>query len=351
MMSHQMSSSQGERRGRRIGRRAGRGVAAVLVALAAVVALSSAARPASAELAQAWMVDAAANSEGYQGTYWLTDLSLHNPHEYDLPVVIQALPSSRVNYQVPTLTLTLYPWETFNLWDAYGPDALDVEGTGAILVYADLDAGLSCSPASSCAFLVTSRTYTPEPLPGQGEYGQTIPGLAVDQGVDWSTFGYLAGVLNDGQWFRTNVGVASWTGEWTSVRIDIQDADGTILATQDLSIPPYGHIQRRLSTAVSGGSLVFYLTDGPDGALVFPYASVVNELTGDPSFFPASPSGIGVTLAKRIEAARGPAAVSSSPERGAAGAGPRSVPAAEGVARPVDRLRVETARPGRELAQ
>ena len=34
------------------------------------------------------MVAATANTAGSGGTYWRTDLSLHNPHGYDLPVVV-----------------------------------------------------------------------------------------------------------------------------------------------------------------------------------------------------------------------------------------------------------------------
>jgi hypothetical protein len=47
-----------------------------------------------------------------------------------------------------------------------------------------------------------------------------------------------------------------------------------------------------------GGSLVFYLEDGPDSALVFPYATVINQETGDGSYFMAESSVVGVTVAK-----------------------------------------------------
>ena len=252
--------------------------------------------PASAQLSADWMVPAAASNAGAHNTYWRTDLSLHNPHEYDLPVVVQALPSFTQNDVVPTLELTLAPWQTLNLWDVLGPDIFDLEGTAAILAYADTD--LACDPIEACHFLVTSRTYTPD-ADGDGEFGLTVFGAGVERGVDWDSLAYAAGILNDGRFFRCNVGVASWTPQWTTVRLDIQDAEGFILSSELFDIPPFGHVQRRLGEELEGGSLVFYLQSGPDDALVFPYATVINQKTGDPSYIYAEASQVGVSVAKR----------------------------------------------------
>jgi hypothetical protein len=47
-----------------------------------------------------------------------------------------------------------------------------------------------------------------------------------------------------------------------------------------------------------GSSLVFYLDQGPTDSLVFPYATVINQETGDASYFFAEASPVGVTVAK-----------------------------------------------------
>ena len=258
----------------------------------------------SAQLAADWMVPAAAHNAGARGTFWMTDLSLHNPHQYDLPVVIQVLASDAENFDVPTLSLTLYPWETFNLWDVLGPGVFDLEGTAAVLVYAD--PGLACDPIETCHFLVTSRTFTPDPHSTVGEFGLTVAGVGVARATDWSTLGYAAGILNDGEYFRCNVGVASWTPAWTTVRLDVQDADGRVLSSELVDVPPYGHVQKRLATAVEGGSLVFYLAAGPGDALVFPYATVINQATGDASFFFAEASTVGAAVSKRVRTSHRP---------------------------------------------
>jgi hypothetical protein len=273
---------------------------AMMMFIAAVVALSVA-TPAGAQLSLQWIVPAAANTSGLNGTVWHTDLSLHNPQAFNLPVVIQYLPSNTDNGTADTLTLTLYPFETFNLWDVLGPDYFAVAGTGGLLVFADWD--LSCDPIEDCDFLATSRTYTLDPMESVGEYGQTIPGSAPWQGIDWNTLGYAAGILNDGERFRTNMGIASWSAGWTTVAVDLQDAEGNIISSLSIDVPPFGHIQQRLTTQVEGASLVFWIEDGPDDALVFGYASVVDEVTGDSSFQLAQPSPVGFGVAaKRSDA-------------------------------------------------
>lgn len=282
--------------------------------------LLSSVPPASAQLSLQWMVPAAANTAGLNGTFWHTDLSLHNPHSFDLPVVLQFLPSDTDNQVADTLYVTLAPWETVNLWDVLGPDTFATTGTGAVLAFADWD--LACDPMEDCEFLVTSRTYTLDPDDGVGEFGQTIPGSSTWHGVDWATLGYAAGVLNDGVRFRSNVGIASWSAGPTSVAVDVQDADGAIVESFSYEVPPFGHIQERLTTPIEGGSLVFWIEDGPDDALVFGYVSVVDEVTGDASFQLAQPSSVGFAATKE---ALGRGMRRSSPEEDTI-RGPRAIP-------------------------
>lgn len=271
----------------------------ILLHTLALCSVINVALPASAQLSLQWMVPAAANTAGLNGTHWRTDLSVHNPHSFELPVILQFLPSDTDNRQADTLYLTIDPWATFNLWNVLGAEFFAIEGTGAILVFADLQ--LVCDPVEDCDFLVTSRTYTLDPGGASGEYGQTIPGSSTWVGIDWNTLGYTAGILNDGLSFRTNIGIASWSSDWTSVVVDVQDAGGAIVESLTFEVPPYGHIQERLPTQLEGGSLVFWLDDGPEDSLVFGYSSVVDETTGDASFQLAQPSTVGFASAKAGE--------------------------------------------------
>lgn len=254
------------------------------------------ASPVAAQLSLQWMVPAAASTAGLNGTFWHTDLSLHNPHPYELPIVLQFLPSETDNQVADTILLTIGAWETINLWDVLGSETFGVDGTGALLAFADWD--LSCDPIEDCDFLVTSRTYTVDPIAGIGEFGQTIPGSSTWQGIDWDTLGYAAGILNDGVSFRANLGIASWTADWTTVMVDVQDSAGMIVESLSFEVPPFGHVQERLAAEIEGGSVVFWLDDGPADALVFGYVSVVDESTGDASFQLAQPSTVGFAAAK-----------------------------------------------------
>ncbi len=253
--------------------------------------------PISAQLSSTWVIPAVAHAEGLNDTYWLSDVSIHNPHSTTLDIVVHYLPSNEENWSVPTIDIELGAWQTINLWDVLGTDVFDEYGTGALLLYVDLEN--PCTEPASCDFLANSRTYTIDPYSEDGEFGQTIPGFTITNGTDWWTYGYTTGIINDGWYFRTNIGVFSWSDDWTVVGIDIQDELGNIVATEELDVPPFGHIQQRLDTEIDGATLVYYLIDGPDDALVFPYASVVNEVTGDPSFYFAFASEVGPVVPKR----------------------------------------------------
>jgi hypothetical protein len=249
---------------------------------------------AAREMTSSYVITAAANKVGVGGTDWHTDLTLYNPHEYALPVVLQLLPTGRSNAgSVPTVTFEVAGWETLNLWDVLGPNGFAVRGTtGALLVFAD-DEKIDCA-GYACDFAAFARTYTLGPGGGAGEYGQAVPGFPSGLGLDKSVMAFMPQLLDDGE-FRTNVGVASWTNAMVRVRFDLQDAAGTVIDRRDHWVPPFGHVQWRLERAVTGGTVAAYIMDGPDDSMVFPYASVINATTGDAVNIEAHLTPVGVS--------------------------------------------------------
>ncbi|MGE5235706.1 MAG: hypothetical protein ACM3O7_05115 [Acidobacteriota bacterium] len=256
------------------------------------------------ELTSAYVITAAANTPGLAGTEWHTDLTLYNPHNYDLPVVLYFLPSGRDNSgSVPNAALDVRAYETLNLWDVLGPDGFDGHGTGALLVYADPDRITCSGQDTSCDFAAFSRTYTLDPSGAAGEYGQAVPGFPAHLGLDWTVTAYLPQIIDDND-FRTNLGVASWTPVPVWVRVYLFDSDGSQIGTpHDHYVPAFGHIQWRMEAdrAVTGGTVAFDILDGPSDAMVYPYASVVNWDTGDPinveaQLTPISVSGQGMRV-------------------------------------------------------
>lgn len=279
-----------------------------LVLLVAVVAVAV---PAMArEMTSAYVVTSVANLPGVNGTDWHTDLTLYNPHQKVLHVKLVFLPTHRDNGGgAPTAIVDLQPWETLNLWDVLGPYGFDARGDkGAILVDAGT-AGNDCTSTgggTGCDLAVFARTYTLAPNGASGEYGTDFPGFPAGLGVDSSVIAYLPQVSDDND-FRTNVGVASWTSDWVTVREDVQDASGNIVGRYDHAIPPNGHEQWRLEVSgLTGGTVAVYIASGPNGAMVYPYATVLDNTTGDAASVEAQISKVG--LSAQAASVRGVAA-------------------------------------------
>jgi hypothetical protein len=269
--------------------------------LVLLVALVAVAVPAMArEMTSAYVVPAVANLPGLNGTDWHTDLTLYNPHRTVLYVKLVFLPTDRDNSGVaPTAPLIdLQPWETLNLWDVLGPYGFNVRGDkGAMLVYADTTANNCPSTAgdTSCDFGVFARTYTLNPTTTSGEFGEDFPGFPASLGVDSSVIAYMPQISDDND-FRSNVGVASWTSDWVTVREDIQDPSGNIVGRYDHVIKPNSHAQWRLEArGLTGGTVAVYIVSGPGGAMVYPYATVVDNTTGDATTVEAQISKVGLS--------------------------------------------------------
>jgi hypothetical protein len=267
------------------------------------------------ELTSVYVITAAANTQGKLGTDWHTDVTLYNPHQYSLPVVMHFLPSGQPNDgPVPTTDFELAPWETLNLWDVLGPHGFDARGhTGALLVYADKQR-TRCD-GTDCDFALFSRTYTLDPQGRDGEFGQAFPGFPANLGVDSSVIAYLPQLLDDAG-FRTNLGVVSWTGDWVTVRVDLQDEAGDIVDSRDHVVPPFGHLQWHVEHGIEGGTAAVYVVAGPGDAMVYPYASVVNNVYGDAVTVEAQITPVGLTAQSASPVRR--RAPRAEPERGAA---------------------------------
>ncbi len=262
----------------------------VVLVLASVTAVANA-----RELTWSYVVPAVANTTGALGTDWHTDLTVYNPHTYTLPIVLQFLETGRDNsHGVPTIEIDIYPWETLNFWDVLGENGFKVpDSSGAVLVYGD-DLKRSCAN-HACDISVFARTYTLDPKGGAGEFGQAVPGFPTNLGLDSSVLAFMPQIMDD-QDFRTNVGVVSMTDGMVTVRFELQDKDGNVIRREDRLLPPFGHSQWRLEADVSGGTLAAFIQNGPSGAVVVPYASVINNATGDAVHIEADMTAVGVSM-------------------------------------------------------
>lgn len=242
-----------------------------------------------AQVTDTYVIPVAANVQGGNNTRWLTQFSLMNPHtNYALTVSVTFLPTGGA---VGTEKLIDLPKNATFISDDVMTDVFHVAGSGALLIatFPEDNPGVP-DDATSRAFLVNSNTYNNA---SSGTYGQTIPGVWTGL-LDIDTDGISAiahGIDNSTRLkFRTNVGAANLGSCSVSVLVSVFDADGNkVLNEAPLVVPPYAHIQDRLPVTVEGGSVEFLVedpcaNDNDRFAVVFPYTSTIDDLSGDPRY-------------------------------------------------------------------
>ena len=248
---------------------------AVLITFVAVVA--------TAQVNDTYIIPAAGNTPGAFGTRWMTQFSLFNPQTYELKISVTLLPTGggkglTTDFRVPANAVAFS--------DNLLADLFNYQGGGALLVatFPEDNPGVP-DDVISRAFLVTSNTYNNT---SNGTFGQTIPGTWAGL-QDFATDGISAiahGVRNINRLgWRTNVGAANLGRSSIVMRVNVYDYNGnTILKNAPFTIPPLGHFQDRLPIEVDRGSIEFFIDDAAQQAVVFPYISTIDQLSGDPTF-------------------------------------------------------------------
>jgi hypothetical protein len=141
---------------------------------------------------------------------------------------------------------------------------------------------------------VTSRTYNDA---ASGTYGQFIPGRAVASAVGRDESAHLVQLTRSSA-FRTNLGVANPTDSSVTVDVSLRDSNGLEFGSTVLTVPPYGYLQRTDILGVDVDDAFAIVSSATDGASFFPYASVVDNRTGDPMMVePIDPEALAVIAA------------------------------------------------------
>ncbi|HEX7832036.1 MAG TPA: hypothetical protein VF787_20435 [Thermoanaerobaculia bacterium] len=278
--------------------------------LLTIALLCLASLPALAQVNDTYVIPVAGNVPGNFGTRWMTQFSIMNPHlDHSLKVRITFLPTGGGGDADDTLTVTLPPNSVAYSDNILG-EVFERAGSGALLVatFADENPGVE-NTVLARSFLVTSNTFNNA---ASGTYGQTIPGVwagLLDVDSDGIT-SIAQGIRNlSSEGWRTNVGAVNLGRCTATVYVSVYDVDGHRLSETPFNVPPLGHIQDRLPTEVDMGSIEFYVNDpcvNDDAkyAVVFPYTSTIDQLSGDPTYqsptLLASPSSV-FAKGKKIE--------------------------------------------------
>jgi hypothetical protein len=241
--------------------------------------------PLTAQINDTYVIPASANTTGNFGTRWLTQFSVFNPQlDHPLTVSVTFLPTGggtalERSFIVPANGTVL----SDNILD----DLFDLKsGSGGLLVatFAE-DNPKVPNDVLSRSFLLTTNTYNNVK---SGTYGQTIPGVWAGL-QDFKSDGISAvahGIRNIARLgWRTNVGAVNLGRSNVTLRINIYNADGkTIMKGATLDVPGLGHRQASLPAEVDGGSIEFFVDDPSNQAVVFPYSSTIDDLSGDPTY-------------------------------------------------------------------
>lgn len=249
--------------------------------------------PASAQVYDTFVIPAAGNTSGAGGTVWGTELTIFNPQPHRLDVTVTFLPSGL--QQGSTVVIPIESNEFFASDNVIAGVFKRSNITGSLVVYTDpLENGHVANPTIiALSFVVRSKTFNNA---SSGTFGQAIPGVIAGL-MDFPTEQLSAistGIRNFGSvgvnGYRTNVGALNLGRYTVRMLVNVYDELGRTVAKDILfEIPPQGHIQDRLPVTIDRGTLEFFVFDpgvnDDDGfAVVFAYASVVDNKSGDPVY-------------------------------------------------------------------
>jgi hypothetical protein len=238
---------------------------------------------AAAQVNDTYVIPVAGNTPGAFGTHWMTNFSVFNPQSYELKISVTYIPTLGGQ---GTEVLFRLPGNAVEFSNNVLADFFNVSGGGALLVATfPEDNPTVANNVISRAFLVTTSTFNNS---STGTYGETIPGVWTGL-QDFTTDGISAvahGIRNlSRQGWRANIGAVNLGRTSVTMRINVFDVDGnTIAHNLPFSIPPLAHIQDSLPVEVDRGSVEFFVDDSTNKAVVFPYVSVIDQLSGDPTY-------------------------------------------------------------------
>lgn len=250
--------------------------------VAVIVAISCTLVLATSDQASEIYIPGAAHVAGSNNTSWRTDLELRSVGTIGTRVRIDLLREGRNNTSYPSVTLELPAGQAHRYEDVL--DALfGFEGTATLRI-AILDGDVRA----------TSRTFNTTP---EGTFGQYIGGTDFTDvfatGNDATLIQLTSSPSNDSG-FRTNLGLVNLEGFPVTIDIDLNLADLTILGRVSVDLEPYeydqidGIFSRVTSDSVADGIAI--TRAATTGARYLTYASVIDNLTGDPIYIPGLPN-------------------------------------------------------------
>ena len=221
-----------------------------------------------------------------QGQTFVTDVRVFNPsYTAAATALLEYFPARIGGAQTAanSITVNIPARGTAVLDDVAGPAHLNLPGTtGALRV------------SSATPLAVTSRVYLDRQP--QGTIGQFVPAQPRSGALRRGVVPQLSNSTNLSQGFRTNVGFFNPNPADVTVRLELRDAAGALIAQNTLTLGALSQQQNPIGTYFSGADLASAsnLTLSFDSSAgIFVYAAVNDNVSGDSIFVPAQPdSGV-----------------------------------------------------------
>lgn len=238
-----------------------------------------------------YFIPAAAQLAGAAGTNWRTDVEIVNPGTTLASFTVALLKHETDNAAPETRSFTLEGGRAVRYSNVLS-SMFGFTGKGSLRL-----------TVTSGSVLASARTYNlmvagnPLNLPAGATFGQFVPSFLDTQAINPGEGAFLIQLThapnpftNQREGFRTNLGYVNTTATPISLVVDLYRADGARLGSFNDSLPAFGYKQvdkvfERVTTqGVADGYAVVRTTT--TGGKFIAYASVVDNVVGDPIFVP-----------------------------------------------------------------
>jgi minor extracellular serine protease Vpr len=213
--------------------------------------------------------------------FFQSDARIFNPSTVHLmPVDIYFVPQGQSGASALHTTHVVAPRQTLALDDLVLNDFGQSQAVGDLVLTSD-----------GGSFVATSRAYTRD---SNGTYGTFAAALPSSAGIGAGTSADANG-LPTATGFHTNIGATETAGVDTSVRFDGYDADGVSVGSFTDTVP--SHSNHQFNDPVASGRFTMAASRVEftvvSGGRVLPYASVVDDGSGDGFLSLAKPAQAG----------------------------------------------------------
>jgi hypothetical protein len=245
---------------------------------AAIIITLALAAAANAAQVETLYLPAAAHVAGMNGAQWRTDVSLYNTSANVVTYTIEMLTQDADNTAATARTFTLASGQSIAHNDVIDT-VFAAAGSAALRITAD------------GALAASARTYNQT---AQGTYGQLIEAGKADEAIKAGTTATifpLAGSPSRDRGFRTNLGFVNATAAEINIEVSLHRATGEQVSARTVTLKPFSFNQINDAYGKAGAGEIEagfakVRTTTTDGA-VLAYASVIDNLSGDPLYVAA----------------------------------------------------------------